>query len=128
MCGVRGRSMIQLHPGVVGWMVRSFLSSPYCHSPQENGEWENVGEWDPTMVHKFGPPREFSALQKHRAVLDRQWSHQLPSSPGNAYGFPSHSSASAAPSLPPGHSPASQTAPGGAHKLPGFRSHTQATL
>lgn len=88
----------------------------------------HIGEWSPRMVHKLGSLKEFSALQEHRAMWDRQWSCQLPSSPGRGHGFPGHSSASAAAALLPGHKPASETAPGAAHELPRFRRHTLATL
>lgn len=88
----------------------------------------HIGEWNPRMVHKLGSPKEFSVLQEHRAVWDRQWSRQLLSSPGTEYGFPGHSFASAAAALLPGHNPASETAPGALGAVPRFRRHTLATL
>lgn len=109
--------MIQLQHRVDG-QKRSILSI----LPLSTGK-SHVGEWD-RMVCKLGSPRELSALQEHRAVWDRQWSHELPSSPSTGYGF-SGLSASA---LLPGHSPASKPALGAAHKLPELRSHTLATL
>lgn len=117
--------MIPLQHRVVVRMAGSFLSSPHCHSPQENPVLESgIPEWFTSL----GPQVNLVLCRNTGLCWRGNSLISSPSSPGNGYGFPSHSSASAAPSLLAGHSPASQTAPGAVHKLPGFRSHAQATL